>query len=357
MKFSHGILVSLLLLTALVGGFFTVRTHETRSSSQMASVAQSIPNTQENCIDEGAENFPCYESYYERLVHVHGISAAFKDLKARYPHSAFVQAQCHQLSHAIGHTASELYPTAARAFAEGDSFCWSGYYHGVMESLVLERAGESLPEIVQTLCEDIPGKESYSFDYYNCVHGLGHGAMTMIDGELFRALDVCGTLPQPWERSVCAGGVFMENVMAETRTGTSPYFLRDDPLYPCNAVADTYKEQCFLMQTSHILAVSDYDWKAVFTICAAVELPYRTACYQSIGRDASGQTISNAENTFSLCALGETPEARSQCITGAVKDFVSYFHSDTQAYGLCDMLTAASRKTCRATVASYYELF
>ena len=72
-------------------------------------------------------------TYYENLTRTFGVQAAFADLKARYAKSAFVVDQCHQLAHAIGHGAAELYPTISEAFANGDMFCWSGYYHGVME--------------------------------------------------------------------------------------------------------------------------------------------------------------------------------------------------------------------------------
>lgn len=356
MSSMYRILTLTLLVVALLGALFAGRTYTIRSQSHAALVVGSVLPTQKNCVDISPETFPCYEDYYSAFVRTHGAGAAFNDLKARYAVSPFVRAQCHQLAHTIGHTASELYPTPSQAFAQGDSFCWSGYYHGVMEELVANRSQDPLPRVIATLCTDIPGKSAYSFDYYNCVHGLGHGVMTLLDGELFESLTICDTLSGPWERSAC-GGVFMENIMTETRTGESKYLKRDDLLYPCTTVSNDHKSQCFLMQTSHMLAASDYDWPRVFSLCGSIESPYQESCYQSIGRDASGYTISDRDKTVAICTLGSTTSARAECITGAVKDFVSYFHSDTQAYALCDLLAPSQKGPCRSTVAAYYASF
>jgi hypothetical protein len=42
--------------------------------------------------------------------------------------------------HVIGRTALDKYKTIADTYAHGDQFCWSGYYHGVMEEVRLKMA-------------------------------------------------------------------------------------------------------------------------------------------------------------------------------------------------------------------------
>lgn len=321
------------------------------------TLADQVARARERCLEEGAESFSCYERYYERMVGVYGVKTAFGDLRARYEVSDLVKAQCHQLAHVIGHAATDLYPTPAQAFAHGDSFCWSGYYHGVMETVVEKAGGGDAPLVLDTLCSDMPGKERYSFDYYNCVHGLGHGVMTLLNGDLFESLKQCDTLSKPWEQGSCAGGVFMENVMRETRTGGSQYFKKDDLLYPCNAVGGTYKAQCFLMQSSHMLAATGYDWKRVFEACSTAPEGYRDTCYQSIGRDASGSTVSDAEKTKKICNLAPSVAQKEGCVTGAAKDFVSYYHSDVQAKKFCDAFETKVATACRELVVLYYRTF
>jgi hypothetical protein len=357
-----------LFLVAIVGGAFVLHDFRIKGAESRAgqsaqalqsvtALARQAAERRAHCLEEGVENFSCYESYYKRVVAEHGVRTALDDLKARYNVSSFAKAQCHQLSHVIGHEAVDVYGTPARAFAQGDSLCWSGYYHGVMEEIV-ERAGsEGIESGLDGLCSDMHGKENYSFDYYNCVHGLGHGVMTLKEGELFDALALCDKLSGPWEQGSCAGGVFMENVMVESRGGVARYLKNDDLLYPCNAVDDTYKPQCFLMQSSHMLFATGYDWKRVFAVCDVAPAAYRAACYESIGRDASGSTVSDAEKTKNICNVALSDAQKNGCVAGAARDFVSYHHRDVEANKFCGTFDTALAKSCRAIVASYYKTF
>ena len=154
----------------------------------------------------------------------------------------------------------------------------------------------------------------------------------------------------------------MQNIMfAQTpdqEVGYQPKYLKnDDPMYPCTAVEDKYQEQCYLMQTSHALQLKNYDFKVVFGLCDTTPQPNDIICYQSLGRDASGQSISNVEQTRDKCLLGRDFEAQSNCIIGAAKDFVSYFHSDVQAKQLCDSLEPSLATVCHSTVKGYYASF
>lgn len=93
----------------------------------------------------------------------------------------------------------------------------------------------------------------------------------------------------------------------------------------------------------------DNDFGEVFELCGTAEDEYRPTCYQSLGRDASGQTASDPVKTRESCMLGEGDEARSNCLIGAVKDFVSYHHSDNQAREFCESLDRDLRETCLET--------
>lgn len=330
-----------------------------RQSAQVlqgvTALSEQAPYANTFCVLDGVESFSCFENYYRGLVAGSGVKTAFDDLKARYEANPFLKSQCHQLTHVIGRSAVDLYPTLPAMFSNGDSFCWSGYYHGVMETIAGNAGAGALPSMLDKMCDGIPGKENYSFEYYNCVHGLGHGIMAVKDGELFESLLLCDTLAGGWEKLSCAGGVFMENIMDETRTGTSKYLKDGDLLYPCDAVADYYKTPCFLMQTSHMLHATGYDWKRVFATCAVAEPAYRPACYQSIGRDASGSTVSDAEKIIKICAIGINKAQKEGCVAGAAKDIVSYYNTDVQAKKFCDLLDKSLAPLCISTVSAYYK--
>jgi hypothetical protein len=152
----------------------------------------------------------------------------------------------------------------AKAYEHGDNFCWSGYYHGVMESVISKIGYQQIRSKLNTICAGISADQKYSFYHYNCVHGLGHGVMAVNNGELFDALTTCDSLTDSWEQESCFGGVFMENVMSEVNPDHHTKYLKsDDLMYLCNAVDNRYKQQCFLMQTSHALRATSYDFDRV----------------------------------------------------------------------------------------------
>ena len=151
----------------------------------------------------------------------------------------------------------------------------------------------------------------------------------------------------------------MENVMNEINPGhESKYLNNEEPLYPCTAVDNAYKQQCYLMQTSHALLTVGQDFAKVFELCAGVAAPYDATCFQSLGRDASGNFSSNQQKTLSLCNLGPTLSARENCYIGAVKDFISYYSNDTEAINLCNAISELSiKEVCLSTAQSYYRTF
>src|SRR5437773_1427635 len=146
--------------------------------------------------------------------------------------------------------------------------------------------------------------------------------------------------------------------MATTRAArdTITAFCRA-PLYPCSAVGEKYKTECFDMQTSYALGVERGDFAKVFALCADVGVPYRAACYQSLGRDAATISLNQVPGTVARCALGTDREQQANCVIGAVLDFVYYYHSDGQAKQLCAAVDAALQDVCRSTTAKVVGLF
>ncbi|MBX4186719.1 MAG: hypothetical protein KW802_00440 [Candidatus Doudnabacteria bacterium] len=321
-----------------------------------ASPAATVNPSQIPEICTGETTFNCYEDFYNGLVKSKGVAAAFTDLKQRYDTNAYVKSQCHPITHVIGSAATQIYRDVGTAYTKGDSFCWSGYYHGVMEGVVGQITTADLPGKMNNICDKVPGKASYSFDYYNCVHGLGHGVMAITENELFDSLKLCDNLQGGWEQSSCHGGVFMENVIIDNKNHFTKFLKPSEPLYPCTAVDDKYKSTCYLMQTSYMLKVTNSDFAKVFDLCSTVG-NFASICYQSLGRDASGRSISNVEATKATCYLGQGYDQRSNCIIGAVKDFISYYHSDVQGKQLCSALEEQLQQICFDTGEGYYRNF
>ncbi len=302
------------------------------------------------CSGTDASSFPCWQEYYDNLVTQQSPEVAFADFRKNYEANPFVKTNCHQVAHVIGRTAAKKYPTLAETYKHGDNFCWSGYYHGSIETIANQLGPDKILSQINTVCADFLKDKPYDFNHYNCVHGMGHGLMAVQKDDLFKSLASCDSFEGSWQQASCYSGVFMENVMNGVGS--------DDPLYPCTVVADKYKEQCYLMQTSHALTVEKYDYGKVFDLCAGLSAPFDTTCYQSLGRDVSGQSSSDAQRTRELCLLGKTTTAQEHCFTGAVKDFISYFHSDQQGLALCASLPdPALSASCKTQATEYYKTF
>lgn len=301
------------------------------------------------------DDYEYYEKHYSEIVNQNHVKGAFDKLKSSYKTNPNVKSMCHQITHIIGRAAAKKYSEVGKAFQDGDSFCWSGYYHGVMEGVLSEYSMNSLKDKIKSICSNISGKESYSFDYYNCVHGLGHGIMYMNGNELFDALKVCEYLDGWWEQNSCYGGVFMENVITDDKNHFTNYLKTDDVFYPCSVVEEKYAYQCYLMQTSHMLDVVD-DFAKVFDLCEQLDEKFEDICYQSLGRDASGSTESDTIKTRNICMLGKNYRQKSNCIIGAAKDFVAYFHSDAEARMFCKSLPAEFQKECLKVVDDFVKV-
>lgn len=330
-----------------------------KASAPQTNSTATIQQSDKKLEECAGKHFDCYNEYLTTRTKIDGSAAAMADLRHTYTTDDYVKSQCHQLTHIVGREAARKYGTVKKAFQHGDSFCWSGYHHGVVEAAIQDIGAEKIRAQTNDICSGFAAAKQYSFDHYNCVHGMGHGFMAVAELNLFTALKDCDILTNSWERTSCYGGVFMENVMIEARgEGKSAYLKPDQPMYPCTAVEKQYKEQCYLMQTSYALQQNQYNFADVFNQCAALtDAEFIATCYQSIGRDASGSTVSDIARTKANCSPAPNQDALNYCVLGAVRDFISYYHSDEQAKQFCNAFDMAVKNRCLEEVKTYYATF
>lgn len=312
-----------------------------------------------SCTDAKSSDFSCWQQHYTALVTDQTPEVALADAKHEYDSNGFIKTNCHQVTHVIGRAAALKYKTLAETYSHGDDFCASGYYHGALETIAQKIGAANIKSEVPNICQTFAKSSPYKLSHYNCVHGLGHGIMAIENDDLYKSLEVCDRLDGTWQQESCYGGVFMENVMNDINKGVHPStFKADDPMYPCTAVADTYKSACYMNQTSHALQVINYDYQKMFDLCAASPQPHASTCYQSLGRDVSGISVNDQDLTVQRCMLGATFEARDNCFTGAVKDFVWHYHQESEGLAMCaaipDQQLAAN---CKSQADAYFATF
>lgn len=189
--------------------------------------------------------------------------------------------------------------------------------------------------------------------------------MSVYEYELFDALEACDVLKDGWERDSCYGGVFIENATSVANpSNASKYLKADQPLYLCTDVETRYKNQCYEKQAAYAVYRRNHDYAEIFDLCATAEDEPHPGCYQGLWASAAAHTIkyatgesAKAEATRKLCMVGEDNEARSNCVTGAVRNFIHYYADDEQARALCESFKADLRALCLRASEEYYSSF
>jgi hypothetical protein len=294
----------------------------------------------EDCSDQA-----CVEQAYGNIAYRRGPKAALARFEEQYGDGS--DPACHRVVHTIGSASlSRNHGNVAKTFAEGSASCWSGFYHGVLERALVDVRGyrpERLAAVSRGLCDD-DGVRRLVWLAYQCLHGLGHGLMITTGYDLPLSLKVCNRLASDWDAESCKGGVFMENL--STSYGVRSRWVRDeDPVYPCNAVGRDDKSTCYQLVTSRVLQVVGPDWDRVAEICASVEAGWTRQCFESMGRDVSGQSHRDAEDIADGCAAARPHGGERDCIRFAAMDMTANFTGGVEAAGLCTT-TRAHRSAC-----------
>ena len=239
------------------------------------------------------------------------------------------------------------YGSYQNAVVYEDGTCWSGFTHGILEGVIFQYKVTELDQAVQGVCVPDPA-QPYSFDYYNCVHGLGHGVSWRFDNGVFEALPICDTLEGTWEQQSCYSGIFMQNIIVDGALHQSRELRPDEPMYPCTAVDDKYKDTCYLMQTSYALNTVNWDFAKGFELCETeADEGYVETCYASMGRDINNTVRRDPRQAIQACSLGD-PELQTHCFQGAVKDSVFNDHGLDNANEFCELVPARYQQDCTA---------
>jgi mono/diheme cytochrome c family protein len=288
-------------------------------------------------------NFSCLEQAFGNLAYDEGPKPALAEFDRRIAADPEIERNCHRIAHMMGAAALVRYDgRVGKAFAEGSASCWSGYYHGILERAFRDVEPDDLTATARVLCDDADVRTT-AFIAYQCVHGLGHGLMIYTGYDLPRSLETCDGLATSWDQTSCTGGVFMENLSSSYGI-TSKWLREDDPLYPCNSVAERHKLYCYLMVTSRILPLEGWDYGKAAAWCRKAESGWVATCFQSLGRDASGQTRGNVSEILGICAKGGDMER--ECVYGAARDLTSQDSGAARAAKLCTRTASGNSSYC-----------
>jgi cytochrome c553 len=284
----------------------------------------------------------CFRQAFGNLAYQEGPQKALALLATDDTHIAGVHADCHQISHWVGHAGLAYYKNdAGQALSHGAMTCNSGYYHGVLQLALAGLPRSAVVKKSRKLCT-APAVNKTEFLLYQCVHGLGHGLMIYSGDDLPWSLATCHKLQTGFDRVSCTGGVFMQNL--DTTMGVSRYLSSKNPLYPCTIVAQRDKVYCYLMVTSRINTLDGFNWRKTAAWCRRSERGWMQTCFESYGRDASGASEYVPAKTLALCK--QAAPNTGDCIYGAARDYGNNYAGGKTATRLCAASPARFRGSC-----------
>jgi hypothetical protein len=317
-----------------------------REGGEKLANAATAPEIHQQCEAESqpSAKFDCYEQAFDSYMRDRGGKATLQLLDDLQKLGGYAQANCHPLSHKVGNIALHVYGSVPAAVPEYLPVCHSGYYHGLLEEYLA--TAPSFEQGVKEVCG--AAENQPYFNWFQCMHGLGHGIMQFENNEVPKSLKGCDLVdPANQAREICYAGVFMENITTDEKTGhPAKYIKKDDPIYPCNAVEEKYKSACYFLSSSQILKINGWNFPETFKTCDKVEPNYRWLCYQSLGRDVSGSTLRDKNRVLELCKLGSSPQAVSECYFGAVRDFINEQGMFDAAIDFCSSVDDRFKARC-----------
>jgi len=332
MKTSVAIIVALILGAAAGGNYF-------------------LSGGSTECAGSYEEKLRCFSRHYAALVEIEGTAAAIKDLEARFPDDPFVRSSCHFLMHEIAHASVAQFETPEAAYAAGSTFCWDGYYHGIVEEVAKARGDNGAREWLAGICSTIRG--TTVLDFKTCTHSVGHGIAASTQGDLPASLALCDEFPTSELRLSCYQGVFMYDAVAHAGAAVSG---KASPLYPCDAVSIDYARGCYTYYMKAFLQAHGGDTAKVFALCGTItDDVVRHSCNESVGRMTTVHDITRAEEIgMDACGTALSDAQKADCYDGVSYELIIFHESDRQALAWCSSVEPSLAPRCTAHAALFY---
>lgn len=314
-----------------------------------------------------SKEWSCFEKQINAYTMTYGPRAAtetFTLLRDRHDIDPSVDA--HHVVHHIGHHTAMAFGSNAQAF----NLCPTDYNYGCLHGFFQEAlsSGGATEEAAGHICEDLEKDPSVlSKTKFSCFHGLGHGVMMFEDHDLDKSLKVCDALKSTNGQEGCWQGVFMENVdAAEEGQWKKGQFSLDDPLAPCDKMAEKHQHQCFINHSAWLMMFYKNNIGRAAQACLKAPKAEINTCAQTLGQLTTNPAwvptiLPGAdpnkfpENAWSLCKRFPK-ELVEQCVTSGVSNILNSLQIDTAtvqtAGSFCQAVDPAYGNICYEKIGS-----
>ena len=299
------------------------------------------------CYESGGRD-GCYKQVADVLYTQFGLAktlGVFRE-NEKYPE---IYARCHEVTHYLSRLEFDMQQSIAKVYAQCDSTCHGGCYHGTMEAYLKEKTNET-PFNLNSQFAKICGKENdyqRPIEFNECLHGMGHAAMFVTEMELMQSLKLCDTIEKQEYKERCYTGIFMENSSSSTSFDhTSIYIKKDDPFYPCNSLDEKYQPLCWQYQSSYFSIISNQDWEKVAKLCLQIPSKYQDRCFRTIGTNQVGFTPSLMLMKKD-CDLMPSENFKNICVAGVASSLSYRFVGDMQKMiDFCSLADYQNKESC-----------
>ena len=220
-----------------------------------------------------------------------------------------------------------------------------GCYHGLMEVALTGNTEEEY----QTNLIEIEGSchalgDDNSGSYASCIHGIGHGIATYRDHDLTYALKDCAILSEA-TRTYCHDGVFMEFSISAPPS----FYKKENPIYPCDTVAEDYKTSCARSQVQVMRLRFGMETDAIAQTCMNTEnskIIYH--CVDALGYFIAQTSRSKPSKIISECQDIKDEQRVAQCIAAAAGELVfqNYVGWQESVKEICSSLSGTYQSSC-----------
>jgi len=259
------------------------------------------------------------------------------------------QVTCHEIAHHLGVFLYKYFDgDVSEALSHVDSKCGNSLYHGVIEFSLIDQMnskniGRDDVDITST-CKNV-GSSTTTNLHIQCVHGLGHAIAKLYENDVFEGIKRCDELEIFEDQDMCYDGLLMENNNEDYFTGGGDYD-ENDTYYPCSALDEKYKKNCYFYQGYHILRENEESYEPSFEQC--INMPDKNYIGKCIGAVSQEMTYhhfyNNLDETVKMC---NTVDAKYQigCILSSLDALTLYIDEDL-GYEFCQMVRVDQKDEC-----------
>jgi hypothetical protein len=256
---------------------------------------------------------------------------------------------CHDLVHEIGRASFLKYKSLEEALTFQNSFCSSGYIHGVFEEYFIN--DEISSSTLSTLCDNIP----LPFDAWQCNHGIGHALMYQSGGDIVNTLQICSQSLSHQASLPCFNGAYMELFNREIMLHEASSINPENPFEICSSM--TIKQSdCYLYSPTYFTLNLDWSYEDTLEKCLDLEGAPRLSCINGTASEATNRTQHNMKKVFALCDRFEPSAELRACIRGASTITIFVTASIDKALFACNE-AGKYKEQCRTVVKEYQPMF